>query len=100
MPELSSVHAPAVWWAQYSAAGNPAGAGSDLLLRPVNGTSDNLNECSCGFHQLHLSFPLFPIRPLKQVVYLFVVSSAESLLPLLFPGGEKRDHNVFQGISH
>lgn len=69
----------------------------------LGGTSADVNEGSCGFHQLQLSFPdqLVCLRCqahhqhhkiclLEQAVYLFAVSGTNSLLLLHFPSGEKK----------
>lgn len=67
-----------------------------------DGTSADVNEGSCGFHQLQLSFPdqlvclrcqahhhHYKICLLEQAVYLFAVSGTNGLLLLRFPSGEK-----------
>lgn len=68
----------------------------------LDGTSADVNEGSCGFHQLQLSFPdqlvclrcqahhhHYKICLLEQAVYLFAVSGTDGLLLLRFPSGEK-----------
>lgn len=74
----------------------------------VDGTSADVNESSRGLHQLHLSFPDQLVRlrcqahhhhhkicSLEQAVYLFAVSGTNSLLLLLFPGGEKKSITLY-----
>lgn len=68
----------------------------------LDSTSTDVNEGSCGFHQLQLSFPdqLVCLRCqahhkhhkiclLEQAVYLFAVSGTDSLLLLPLTSGEK-----------
>lgn len=68
----------------------------------LDGTSADVNERSCGLHQLQLSFPdqLVCLRCqahrqhhkiclLEQAVYLFAVSGTDSLLLFHFPSGER-----------